>query len=89
MSTCNYKTLNQTGKMDPTHSSIVMTPQWGAPGYDLGAPNCKTGGFGTLATAYNNNGNGCNNGHFVQGLCGGNVVRARALGGGSVIRRSM
>ena len=51
-----------------------MTPQWGGPGFDLGASDCRTGGFGTLTTAYNNNGNGCNNGHFVQGLCGGNKV---------------
>ena len=72
MSTCNYKTLGQTGNSDPT-PGIIMTPQWGGPGFDLGVPNCP-GGFTTLNKAYSNNGNACNNGYFVKGLCGGNKV---------------
>ena len=75
---CNFKTLTETGRLDPTHSNIQVTPVWGGPGYDLGKPDCRTGGYGTLTTAYNNNGNGCNNGNFVTGLCGGNTnMRSR------------
>ena len=79
MSTCNYKKLGQTGKVDPTHSGIVMTPQWGMPGYDLGPPNCP-GGFTNLNKDYGNNGNACNNGHFVKGLCGNNKVKENFRG---------
>ena len=68
MDSCNYKTLNRTGRFDPNHASVIKNSV--GPGYDLGKTNCSAGGFGTLGTAYSNNGNGCRSGRFVQRLCG-------------------
>ena len=64
---CNYKTLNQTGKPEKNPPTQVL-PTYGGPGFDYGVPKCPQG-FMTLSTAYGSSRNNCN-GQYVQKLCG-------------------
>lgn len=65
---CNYKTLDQTGRIDSNHINIIMKNP-----YTPRKIFYPRNNFASLGTAYNNSGNGCTNGLFVRPLCGNNL----------------
>ena len=68
MDSCNYKTLQRTGKLDLNHANVIRNSI--GPGFDLRKTNSNKGGFSTLGKAYRNNGNACGSGKFLTKLCG-------------------
>ena len=63
MDSCNYKTLDKTGKLHLDHVPIIKNSI--GPGYDIRKTNPSSGGYGLLGKVYKNNGDACGNGKFL------------------------